>query len=275
MNTQEDSNIVGVTGAKGFIGSHLITYLQQRGITCVPFEGNLLNTEDIKGYFQNNRITKIVHLAGSFNPPFESLINKNLRITQNLLEVGMPLGLKKIIYSSSAAVYGNSPENGSKEEDVLKPNTLYGLVKEYTEECISYYACNNNLSYIILRFPNVYGDGNKKGVIYNLLNDIKTKGGITIEGDGTQKRNFLHVNDVNQAIHKSIDYNENNIFNVGDDKSISLNDLVELLKEKYSFDVVHNPPRDMYSNMILQTQRIKNLIGFQPQITLINKIYTI
>ncbi len=261
FKNREDEHGIGVTGLSGFIGSHLNVFLREKGINIIPFRGNLFKINDLKKYFSSNKIDYVIHLAGSFDSSFDNLIDKNLKTTQNLIKVGLDYGLKKIIYTSSAAVYGNSPKGGSVESDLLLPNTLYGLTKKYAEECIDYYTRNNNLSYVIFRLPNIYGEGSNKGVIYNFLHDIKTKGSITVEGDGSQKRNFLHVSDVCEVLYKAIDYDENNIFNVGYYKSLSLNDVINIFKKYYSFKINYISSRDNYSDMIINLKKINKIFN--------------
>jgi UDP-glucose 4-epimerase len=264
-NTSLD--IIGITGCKGFIGSNLCNYLSKQNINFTCFEGDLLNEDDINNYFTKYHINNIIHLAGTFNPPFSNLLEKNLRTTQLLLNIGSNYGLKKIIFSSTGAVYGNPLKEESYETDILKPNTLYGLVKQYVEECIQYYSNNNNLIYVILRFSNVYGEGNKKGVIYNFLNDIQTKKKITVAGDGKQRRDFLHVQDACVAIEKSLSYDKSDIFNISNTSGTSLLDLIKVLKMKYQFTVNHREMDNNLHDLILNTDKAKNKLGFQARLT--------
>src|SRR5215218_3736820 len=142
---------IGLTGGNGFIGSHLRKLLDQRQIAYHLFKGDLLNLYDVDAFLQNHAINTIVHLAGSFHGSFENLAGKNLIATQNLLEAGTRYGIQKIIYSSTGAVYGEPVKSKSFETDPLNPNTLYGLVKGYTEDCVRYYKNNHGIDYIILR----------------------------------------------------------------------------------------------------------------------------
>lgn len=263
---------IGITGARGFIGSNLCDYLTEQKISYECFTGNLLNEEDIIKYFSQHQIEEIIHLVGTFEPPFENQLKLNVLTTQKLLEVGVKRGLKRIIFVSTGAVYGESATKGSVETDDLKPNTLYGLSKMWAEDCIKYYANNFNLNYIILRFSNVYGPGNTKGIIYNFLKSIKENNRAVIFGTGEQKRNFLFVDDAVEAIGSALKHKGNNeIFNIADEELYSLNDLVKLLKNMgLNFTVNRELAEESNSLQVLSEniQKAKKLMNWQPKINL-------
>ena len=258
-----------LTGSNGFIGSHLTKILSSNNeIILTPFEGNLLIKEDIESFFDANiKIDQIIHLAGSFIGDFDELLNSNVLTTQNLLDVAEKNKVNKIIYASTGAVYGEPIMQESVEDDPLKPNTLYGLSKMYAEDCIKYYANNFNIEFVILRFPNVYGENNKKGVIYNFLDDIKTKQEITIYGTGTQSRNFLHVIDACQAIEKAIYYDKSDIFNISNSIKTSINDVVSILKCKFQFNVAYRPQNNNLKDLLLCVDKAKKELHFSSFIT--------
>lgn len=254
--------VVGITGGNGFIGTYLRHYFDEKGIQYKCFKGDLLNENEIEEYFEKNKIHQIIHLVGTFDPPFENLINKNLLTTQKLLEVGSSKGLQKVIYASTGAVYGQPIKEESFESDPLAPETLYGLVKMFTEECVSFYKHNHNIQYVILRYPNVYGKGNNKGVIYNFLNNIKNSGKLIIEGDGNQVRDFLHVSDACKAIYKALEYGSSDTFNITSDVRLSINDLVAEFKKKYDFKVEYKNRDNKLLNLSLNCDKAKKYLDF-------------
>lgn len=256
---------IGITGSNGFIGSHLKKHLDARKIKYTCFNGDLLKEEDIKRYFSKNKVDQIIHLVGSFDLPFENQIKMNLLTTQKLLEVGVNYGLKKIIFSSTGAVYGEPLKGKSSENDPLRPNTLYGLSKMYAEEVIEYYSDTFGLQFIILRFPNVYGGGNNKGVVYNFLSDIRNKGKITIHGNGKQSRNFLYVTDACQAIEKSLFYKKSDIFNISNPVKTSINDLIEKLNKRYSFEINYEKSNNNLKDLLLNIDKATNKLKFIPK----------
>ncbi len=261
---------IGITGSDGFIGTHVTKLLNETEQTVIPFVGNLLDPVAVTEYFQTNRITHMIHLLGTSRPPFTHQLEKNVTMTQQLLEIGIPYGLKTMLYSSTGIVYGES-ENGElfSETDTPHPTSDYGLTKLFAEECIQRYHRTDDLHYVILRFSNVYGPGHYRGVLYDLLTSIKESGNVTITGDGNQRRNFIHVDDVCQALLKALSYSESDTFNIGNVQANTLNDLVLLLKERYEF-TVQNAPVDTTKPRAsgMNVEKAKKVLGFEAQKTM-------
>jgi UDP-glucose 4-epimerase len=255
---------IGITGGSGFIGSHLTPVLDAAGISYRIFAGNLLDTKDIELFFLGTRITTIVHLAGTFEGSFQSLLEKNVMTTENLLGTGIKHGLKKLIYTSTGAVYGDPVNEQSTEADPLQPNTFYGLSKKFAEDCVRYYQQNHQLHYVILRYPNVYGEGNKKGVLYNFLQAIKNKGEIAIAGTGEQSRNFLHVTDACNAIVKALSYHgAPDSFNISNPIRFTINDVVRKFQKHYDFSVTYKPKDNYLKDLLLNIDKAEEKLKFK------------
>ncbi len=257
---------IGITGGTGFIGQNVITKLKDKNIPYVLFTGNILDSKTVEIFFKKHHITTLIHLVGSFSLPFENLIDLNVVALQNVLEIGVKYGLKKIVYTSSGAVYGEPINETSTETDPLTPNTLYGLSKVFAEEMIAYYGKKANITHIILRFPNVYGKDSNKGVIYNFLQSIKNTKSVTIAGDGKQMRNFLHVSDAANAIEKALLYNDSDIFNIGSPVNLSINEVVEKLKSKYTFTVRHVKEDNELKKLLLSYEKAEKVLDYKPTI---------
>ena len=253
-----------VTGSTGFIGTNLISYLTtNEEVEIVPFVGDIFVEEEIRKFFASNKkIDQIIHLVGGFFGDFEDLVKINVTALEKLLKIAEENGVKKIIYTSTGAVYGEPIGETSKENDNLCPNTKYGLSKKMAEAVVNFYAQNSHMIGIVLRFPNVYGPGNNKGVINNFLEGIKSNGQITINGDGTQSRNFLHVSDACQAIEKSIFYSKSDIFNISNPHKISINDVVALLKSKHQFKIKFAPSNNNLKDLLLDTTKAEKKLNF-------------
>lgn len=267
MNKQKKSfERIGIMGSKGFLGSRLLRILDKENIKYVCFEGNLLVEKDIIYFFKNYKVNQVIDLVGIFEPPFETLVNINLLTTQKLLDIGIKYGLKKIIYASSGAIYGE-PYNGYKshESDIPAPNTLYGLSKLYAEECIKYYSRIHELKYVILRFPNVYDEHGSKGVVGRFLNDINEKGKVIVEGSGNQKRDFLHASDACISIIAALNHYENEIFNISVKKSLSINDLISILKLHHSFTIEYSEKKNNLDNLSLDITKAEEKLKFKPK----------
>lgn len=263
---QHNAFRLGIAGSTGFIGSHLVRDFVKKGIPFARFAGDAHSTSDIERYFSIDRITHLVFLIGTFNPPFDQQLKTNVLTLQNFLETGKKYGLKKIVFSSTGAVYGEPKNQASVETDPLIPNTLYGLSKVLAETTIHYYARNSELQFVILRFPSVYGEKNTKGAIYQLVSDSK-KGEIQIAGDGNQKRNFLHVSDACDAIEKSLHYPKSDIFNITSPVFLSINDVVQRLKTKYAFTIKYISANNRLKNLLLDDRKARNELMYDPKIT--------
>lgn len=256
---------IGITGSSGFIGSHLTKMLDENKISYSAFKGNLLSEADITTFFKKNKPTVIIHLAGSFFGSYEDVNKSNVLTTQKLLEIGLNYGLKKIIYTSTGGVYGEPQhKNGSKETDPLSPNTLYALSKIQAEECIRYYQNNHHLKAIILRFPNVYGPGNHQGVLFRLLQDIEKNKKITVYGNGTQIRQFLHVEDACRSIILALQYPANDIFNITNARNYSISRVISLLKKRYSFIIKFRRADNNLLQLRLDPTRSEQILKFYP-----------
>lgn len=252
---------IGITGHTGYIGSNLIKYLESKSLELVLIKGDLTDPSIVEKSFKLNNIETVIHLAGSFNPPLVNLMNKNVITTFNLIDVGMKHGLKKIIYLSSAAVYGEPNQNKSLESDIPQPNTEYGLSKFFAENIIKYFSIVRKLRYVTLRFPGVYGKGGR-GVIDNFIKDINERKAITLYDDGNQKRNFLYIDDACESIYKSIFYKKNDIFNIASTRSFALNEIINKLEQKYAFQVIYKKSNNSLRNITLNTNKAQKELKF-------------
>src|SRR5579883_2037044 len=109
---------LGITGTTGFIGSHLTKFLKKNNIKFIPFRGDLLKNADVEAFFKKNNISSVIHLVGGMTDSFSSLMSINVMTTQKLLEIGVRHGLKKIVFTSTGAVY-KGDKRLAKESDKL------------------------------------------------------------------------------------------------------------------------------------------------------------
>lgn len=256
---------VFVTGADGFIGSHLIHLLKSNNHEAIAFQGDMLDEERVqKQLAENSDIEAVVHLAGlAMGTELEPLVHANVLTTANLLKY-LPPSKPKFVLASTVAVYGQPIGDKSVETDPTQPNSIYGLSKFYAEELVRTYQRINDFCAIILRFSPVYGPGNQKGVIYAFTKAIQEKGEITVNGDGTQKRNYLHVEDACNAILKSLEFSKSDVFNISSPAEVSVNDIVNLLKTKYEF-TVKNQPIESTKDLLLSVDKAREVLGFEAQ----------
>lgn len=256
-----------ITWSNGFIWKYLTKELDILWIPYIWFKWDLLNKNDIVNIFENNNIDLIVHLVWTFDEPFENQIELNFNTTKNLLEVWKRYWVKKIIYSSTWAVYWEPIWDESFEEDFCKPNTFYWLSKKITEDLLFYYTNNYWIESVILRFPNVYWEWNYKWVIYNFKNSIEKNWELILYWDWEQSRNFLYILDAIDAIIKSINYDWSDIFNISNPIKISLNDLVKIFQDKYEFKILYKDSNNNLKDLLLNIDKAKNKLWFSPNFT--------
>lgn len=249
-----------VTGGAGFIGSHLVEKLLNSGIKVTIIDnlstGREQNINHLKGdfdlivkdlstEFNLDKIIKdhkkIFHLAARADvvPSIESpnlYFNSNVIGTHNLLEaVRGSNQVNKFIYSASSSCYGITSVYPTSETEECRPEYPYALTKYLAEQQILHWAKIYKIPSISLRFFNVYGPRSRTSGTYGAVFGVFLKQKLenkpyTIVGDGNQTRDFTYVSDVIDAIIKSA-YSDkfNTIYNVGSDKTYSINYLVELL----------------------------------------------
>ncbi|KAF6245742.1 NAD-dependent epimerase/dehydratase family protein [Nitrosopumilus sp. b2] len=244
-----------VTGGAGFIGRHLVESLSENH--SITIYDNLSNST--KPSFENIDFVKgdildcdtleksskgfdgIIHLAAKsdvtesvIHP--EETMNVNVNGTQNVLKVCVQNKIKKIIFASSAAVYGEHDEIIT-EESKTNPLSPYGKSKLQAEEKIKIYSKKYNLDAIVFRMFNVYGKGQTlqyAGVITKFAENILQNIPLTIYGDGRQTRDFISIDDVVEAYHCALDNNQEKksiIYNLGTGVETSITHLAKLMIE--------------------------------------------
>lgn len=233
---------VAVTGGTGFIGSHLINKLQSLQETEITFfnkrKHSLGNKDFLKDLVADKDV--IFHLAGASRVTNEEeYLKVNTLGTFNLLKAIREFGREqtKIVFASSYAVYGiHNSRYLLKENFAVKPRNIYGFSKLFAEDLIKFYCQNFNIKGTILRLSNVYGQGQRP--FYNSVTatfaELAKKGEkITINGNGEQKRDFIHVSDVANAFVKTIEFTPKTfeVLNVCSGTATSLKNLVKAIEE--------------------------------------------
>ena len=255
-----------VTGGAGFIGRYLTEHLLKnneitiyddlssstrekilplinKGVKFV--KGDILDFKLLSESSKNFDI--IIHLAAKSDVS-ESVIHPeittsvNLNGTINVLKCCAQNKIKKIIFASSAAVYGNCKDLPITEESKTEPLSPYGASKLSAENEIKIYASEFGFDAIILRMFNVYGVGQNdlySGVISVFLKNIAQNKPLVIYGDGEQTRDFVSIYDIVQAFDHVILSNGVKTFNIASGKSVSINKLAEILLADEKFKVIY------------------------------------
>ena len=295
-----------VTGGAGFIGSHITKSLVNRGDSVIVLDNlitgkkenlktvwdkiefvqeSILNFEAVKNITKN--IDGIFHQAAlasvqdSYNKP-EEYHNVNVNGTENILKLAKEFSLK-VVYASSSSIYGNPKRIPIVESDDKNPINPYAETKLKKEELAINYA-KNGVKVIGLRYFNVFGKGQSNeyaGVLKLFLECIKEKLPPKINGDGTQFRDFVHVNDVVNANIMSMDSKvDHEFFNVGTNTSITILDLAKTITKSSGLNIepIFVPAlKGDVQETIANIDLIKDKIGWKPTIILkdwINEIIT-
>ena len=240
-----------VTGASGFIGRNLSSFLENRGfnVTRTDIVGDVdivsdLRNTDWKEYNLED-YDAIVHLGAKISVP-ESIEKPdlyqdvNVKATRNLFQSCAEAGVSKVVFASSAAVYGEV-EGGVMTVGLEGRNTSpYAETKILGEEIADELATEST-KITCLRFFNVYGPGQQHSSPYASVIPIfveKMRKGeeITIFGNGQQTRDFIHVDDICKSISNSFDFDLPRFsrYNLGTGDSVSINTVVNYLREIYS-----------------------------------------
>lgn len=247
-----------VTGGLGFIGSSLAERLCKEGHTVRILDnlitsdisrinkinekneiviGDILNFDkcleacsDIDIVFHNAAICSI---RTAFKKPKETY-EINVAGTRNLLEASLNKGVKRFVFASSAKIYGNSKELPNKETDHSNPNSPYALSKYEAENLCEEYSEKFNLNMIVLRYFSVYGPGQKinYGLIGEIIGSLLNGCQPILNVNDEFVRDFTYIDDIVEANLLCLNYSGPgfDVFNIGSGKSVSLSELLRLIK---------------------------------------------
>lgn len=308
-----------VTGGAGFIGSHAVVELLDSGYEVAVidslengyiefvdkrakfYQGNVRDEELMNKIFSENSITAVMHFAGyikvgeSVEKPDKYYYN-NTYTTLLLLQYMKKNGVKNIIFSSTAAVYGEVQGDKKVDESFeTKPINPYGKSKFMAENIIIDMAKAYGFNYAIFRYFNVAGAHEKyeigqKGdgvtaLISLVLKKVKNDSyGLEVYGDdyptvdGTGVRDYIHVVDLVRAhilAIKMLEKNESGIFNLGNGNGFSVLEIIKSAEKvtgkQIDYKIVERRPGDPAS-VVASAEKAKKILGWQPEYVDINKI---
>ena len=280
-----------VTGGAGFIGSNLTRELLKIGISVrivddlssgtrenIPegvrfLEADLseISNEDLCAFMKG--VDTVFHLAAKarVQPSIEDPVTfnrANVDSTLSVLVAARDTGVKRFVYSASSSCYGDTKVVPTPESESKNPVSPYGLQKYIGEQYCKLFSKLYGLDTVSLRYFNVYGEGMRHDGAYSLVLSVwkyqYEKGlPLTITNDGNQRRDFTHVRDVVQANIKSALHSRplaGESFNVGNGKSYSMNEVVEMIGGKYMYGEERVEPFETLAD----NSKIKDVLGWKP-----------
>lgn len=287
MNSQ-----VLVTGAAGFIGSHVCRHLVKRGYAVVGLddlsggfrdhvpagvkfiEGSITDEALIKKLFAENKFDYVFHLAAYAAEGLSHFIKRfnytnNLLGSVNLINAAVNHDVKCFVFTSSIAVYGRN-QLPMAEDTVPQPEDPYGIAKYAVELDLKEAHEMFGLNYVIFRPHNVYGENQNLGdryrnVIGIFMNQIMQGQPMTIFGDGQQTRAFSYIDDVAPVIAASVERPQsyNQIFNVGADKPYSVAELATVVARAMSTppNIRHLDARNEVVHAYSAHEKVQKIFG--------------
>lgn len=298
-----------VIGGAGFIGSHLVAELlkeevgeviiydnftrgkqdniqaslQDERCTIYPYGGDIRETDVLDKAMEG--VDYVFHLAAMWLLHCKDFprtaFDVNIAGTYNVLEACVKHKVKKLIYSSSASVYGDAVEVPMKEDHPFNNKNFYGATKIAGEAMCTAINDRYGLNIIGLRYMNVYGPGQDQHAVYSgvvpiMLNKIDADESPTINGDGSQAYDFIYVEDVARANIKALKSSTNfGFYNVGTEVQTSIKELCEtILRLKDSnLEVIYRPysaddARALVQNRIGSAGKAKEELDFTYQFNL-------
>lgn len=282
------------------IGSHLVRKLLSMGhdvLVVDDLRGGLrtnvpegagfvcldINSPMLLDVMDRGRLQAVVHLAAqtrvgvSIKDPYGDT-RDNIMGTVNVLECARKTGVQRVVFASSAAVYGDPPEKDLplSEDYRLSPLSFYGLSKATIESYLRLYHKWYGLEYVILRFANVYGEraevSGEGGVVNVFAKRAACDLDITVYGDGSQSRDYIYVGDIaNGIICALTTEHADEVYHLSTGREASLLDVLAELRRASGKELTPNFARtrkgDIYRS-VLSNEKARRLLGWEPYMKL-------
>ena len=298
------SEIVLVTGAAGFVGSHVVERLLADGKTVrgvdafIDYYPRALKEENIRAALEHDSfelveadlavtdlgpvldgVTSVCHLAAqagvraSWGTTFSTYIDCNIKASQRLLEAVKERGVSKFVYASSSSVYGETTDLPMREDGRTCPVSPYGVTKLAAEHLAVLYHRNYGVPTVSLRYFTVYGPRQRPDMAFHrfiragLLNEP-----ITIFGDGEQTRDFTYIADTVSATVAALESGpDGSVLNVGGGSRVTLNDALDAIEDtlgvKLDRRYVERARGDV-TDTLAENSRARETLDFRPRVGL-------
>ena len=284
-----------VTGGAGFIGSHIVDTLVKRGMEVVViddlstgFERNInagakfyrlsINSAGIRKVFELEKPRIVIHLAAqtvvtkSISDP---LIDAEINIlgSLNIISLSALFGVRKIVYSSSCALYGTPEYLPVDEKHPVNALSPYGISKHTVEHYLYQHQCLYGLSYMALRYANVYGPRQNTrgegGVVAIFSGKLLAGEQPTIFGSGDKSRDYVYVNDIVRANLLAMESEETGICNIGTGTETSDQAVFDTISRECNYrglpQYAAERPGEI-KRMCLNNSLAVNKLGWKPQV---------
>ena len=295
-----------VTGAGGFIGHHLVTYLKERGYWVrgvdlkepeyTDADADEFEIRDLRRWDEclaaTRGIDHVYALAadmggmGFISANHATILRNNSLINTHTIEAARLNGVTRYLYSSSACIYPDHLQTDAqvtplKEEDAYpaNPQDAYGWEKLVTEKLCEYYTAQYGMPTRVVRFHNIYGpygtyDGGREKAPAAMCRKValaEDGGSIEIWGDGEQTRSFCYIDDCVEGIYRLMQSDYEHPLNLGTDRMVTINELAGIVidvagKQGISLDHVEGPQGVRGRNS--DNTRLREVLGWEPQVSL-------
>jgi UDP-glucose 4-epimerase len=300
IKTQSIDSAIAVVGAAGFLGRHTVQHLRTmtKDLRCVSrrlpmdsetsglhwFKSTLSNFDTLKPAIKG--CNTVIHLAGSSTPASANKnmaadVGESIQDSLRLFDACVDAKVSRIIFiSSGGTVYGEPKTIPTPEDEVPNPISAYGLAKLTVERYLELYKRQYGLDYKILRVANAYGPlqnaEKKQGVITAFIEQALNGQPLEIWGDGNNIRDYVYVEDVVDAIERSVRYQKKeHIFNIGSGNGLSLLQIVEMIGQILGKKLVCHHREAMLHDVpvnILDCSRAKTELGWVSRADFMEKL---
>jgi len=281
-----------VTGAAGFIGSHLSEALRDQGHDVVGLDcftdyydvalkeenargQEILRTDLARDPIDLDGFDGVFHLAGqpgvrSFGDVFETYLERNVLASQRLFEVAARDGVR-VVFASSSSIYGEAEEYPTAEDVLPRPVSPYGITKLTCEHLARATARSFGLDVVVLRYFNAYGPRQRPDMAFTRIAMCLAEGrAFDLFGDGLQSRSFTYVGDVVRGTIAAME-GGNGTYNVGGGEEATMGATIAILEELagHELEIRSHPavPGDQRRTKA-DTTRIREALGWEPETTL-------
>jgi nucleoside-diphosphate-sugar epimerase len=296
-----------VTGAGGFIGHHLVTFLKERGYWVrgvdlkmplyAPTEADEFELLDLRRWENcleaTQDVDEVYALAadmggmGFISSNHAQILHNNILINVHVLEAAHQNGVKRYLYTSSACVYPEykqlTPDiEPLKEEDAYpaQPQDAYGWEKLITERLVAHYGNEYDMQVRTVRFHNIFGplgtwDGGREKAPAAICRKVavsKLTGNPEVEiwGDGEQTRSFCYIDDCLNGLYRLMQSDYDQPLNLGQDRMVTINELVDIIAHIAGVQVVkkHIEGPQGVRGRNSDNSRLREVLGWEPEISL-------